>query len=74
MDKYDELIQKAIDQHKKYIDAREEYNLKILDYIKEKVNEYPMLRFCQLLELLGLTNSDKFYEESVETYNNLFDI
>lgn len=71
MDKYDSVIQDLFKKQKEYIDLREEYNLKIIDFIKDKVLQYPSLRFCQLLEILELNYPNKFYEESVETYNKL---
>lgn len=71
MDKYDKLIQESLKHHKEEIELREEYNLKIVEFLKDKVLQYPSLRFCQLLEILELNYPDKFYEESVETYNKL---
>lgn len=59
------------------IDKRKEYNLKILDAIKDKIEKYPMLRFGQILilmnvlELEGLRIKDPFYDESVSIYNRL---
>lgn len=59
------------------IDKRKEYNLKILDAIKDKVEKCPMLRFGQILilmnvlELEGLRIKDPFYDESVSIYNRL---
>ena len=44
-----------------------------VDFIKDKIIQYPSLRFYQLLEILGLTEPNKFYEESVETYKKLVD-
>lgn len=71
MDKYDSVIQDLFKKQKEYVDLREEYNLKIVDFIKDKIIQYPSLRFYQLLEILGLTEPNKFYEESVETYKKL---
>lgn len=73
MDKYDTIIQDLFKKQKEYVDLREEYNLKIIDFIKDKIIQYPSLRFYQLLEILGLTEPNKFYEESVETYKKLID-
>ena len=51
---------------------RQEYNLKILDIIKAKVQEYPDMRFHQLLWVFGVTiEGDQFYEESEVTFNRL---
>lgn len=73
MDKYDTVIQDLFKKQKEYVDLREEYNLKIIEFIKDKIIQYPSLRFYQLLEILGLTEPNKFYEESVETYKKLID-
>lgn len=51
---------------------RQEYNLKILDIIKAKVQECPDMRFHQLLWAFGVTTEkDQFYEESEVTLNRL---
>ena len=51
---------------------RQEYNLKILDIIKAKVQEYPDIRFHQLLWTFDVTiEGDQFYEESEVTFNRL---
>ena len=51
---------------------RQEYNLKILDIIREKAQEYPDMRFHQLLWAFGVTiEEDQFYEESEVTFNRL---
>ena len=51
---------------------RQEYNLKILDIIKAKAQEYPDMRFHQLLWAFGATvEGDQFYEESEVTFNRL---
>ena len=51
---------------------RQEYNLKILDIIREKAQEYPDIRFHQLLWVFGVTiEEDQFYEESEVTFNRL---
>jgi len=34
------------------------------------IEEYPDLRFCQILEMLNL-NEDKFYQESKDTYDDI---
>ncbi len=51
---------------------RQEYNLKILDIIRAKAQEYPDMRFHQLLWAFGVSNKeDQFYEESEVTFNRL---
>ena len=51
---------------------RQEYNLKILDIIRAKAQEYPDMRFHQLLWAFGATvEGDQFYEESEVTFNRL---
>ena len=51
---------------------RQEYNLKILDIIRAKAQEYPDMRFHQLLWVFGATvEGDQFYEESEVTFNRL---
>ena len=53
---------------------RQEYNLKILDIIRAKAQEYPDMRFHQLLWALGATvEGDQFYEESEVTCNRLLE-
>ena len=54
---------------------RQEYNIKILEMLKQAIYSYPDLRFFQLLANIGIveydsnTNAikDKFYEESGDT-------
>ena len=51
---------------------RQEYNLKILDIIRAKAQEYPDMRLHQLLLAFGVTiEGDQFYEESEVTFNRL---
>lgn len=53
---------------------RQEYNLKILDIIRAKAQEYPNMRFHQLLWVFGATvEGDQFYEESEVTCNRLLE-
>ena len=53
---------------------RQEYNLKILDIIRAKAQEYPDMRFHQLLWAVGVTiEGDQFYEESEVTCNRLLE-
>ena len=54
---------------------RQEYNLKILDIIRAKAQEYPNMRFHQLLWAFGATvEGDQFYEESEVTLNRLLEV
>lgn len=51
---------------------RQEYNLKILDIIRAKAQEFPNMRFHQILWASGVsTEDDQFYEESEVTFNRL---
>ena len=51
---------------------RQEYNLKILDIIRAKAQEYPDMRFHQLLWAFGVTiEGDQFYEESEVTLDRI---
>ena len=53
---------------------RQEYNLKILDIMRAKAQEYPNMRFHQLLWVFGVTiEGDQFYEESEMTCNRLLE-
>lgn len=53
---------------------RQEYNLKILDIIRAKAQEYPDMGFHQLLWAFGATiEGDQFYEESEVTFNRLLE-
>lgn len=53
---------------------RQEYNLKILDIIRAKAQEYPDMRFYQLLWAFGVTTEgDQFYEESEVTFNRILE-
>lgn len=53
---------------------RQEYNLKILDIIRAKAQEYPDMRFHQLLWAFGATiEGEQFYEESEVTFNRLLE-
>lgn len=63
--------------------TRQEANIKILKYIEEMVNEYPDLRFGQILANLGIIEyeyntydetiitKDPFHIESVDTLKNI---
>ena len=52
------------------VSGRQEYNLKCLDVIKEMIMNNPDLRFCQILNILGLDH-DRFYEEPKKTYESI---
>lgn len=51
--------------------SRQESNKEILKKLEYYVEQYPDMRFCQLLYMLGFYNGDKFYEESVTTLVNM---
>lgn len=54
---------------------RQDYNFKILDIIRAKAQEFPDMRFYQLLWLLGISNGeDQFYEESEITLNKINEV
>lgn len=51
---------------------RQDYNFKIIDIIRAKAQEFPDMRFHQLLWLLGISNGeDQFYEESEITLDRI---
>ena len=52
------------------IQQRQSANLEILKILNMIVERFPQLRFTQILTNLGL-DKDLFYEESVDTLNNL---
>ena len=52
------------------IQQRQSANLEILKILNMIVERFPQLRFTQILRNLGL-DKDLFYEESVDTLNNL---
>lgn len=52
--------------------SRQESNKEILKKLEYYVEQYPDMRFCQLLYMLNVIDgSDKFYEESNVTLVNL---
>lgn len=65
------MMAEIVEKHDKEVKERNEYNMKILDYIKNRLERYPEVRFCQLLYVLGLTGKDNFAEEPTETYRKL---
>jgi hypothetical protein len=52
------------------IKQRQSANLNILQDIKFIIEQYPDLRFTQILSILNL-DKDNFYEESVVTLNKV---
>jgi transcriptional regulator with XRE-family HTH domain len=55
------------------IGKRQDYNLKCLNLLLLLIENYPDWRFMQLLFNIGLCE-DRFYEESIDTYNKLEEI
>lgn len=55
------------------MNPRKKANIKILNRLASIVDQYPDLRFQQILIDFRITEvgKDKFYEESVETLNKL---
>lgn len=52
--------------------SRQESNKEILKKLEYYIEQYPDMRFCQLLYMLGIMDgTDKFYEESNTTLVNL---
>ena len=52
------------------IKKRQTANLEIISLLNNIVEKHPELRFCQILTILNL-DKDKFYEESVDTLEEL---
>ena len=52
------------------IKKRQTANLEIISLLNKIVENHPELRFCQILTILNL-DKDKFYEESVDTLEEL---
>ena len=51
---------------------RLEYNLEILDLLRDFLKNNPEIRFIQALWILNIiSKEDRFYEESKETLKNL---
>lgn len=53
---------------------RYDNNIIIVSIITQIINKYPMLRFQQILQSIGVTNAegeDLFYEESSTTLNKI---
>lgn len=52
--------------------SRQESNKEILKKLEYYIEQYPDMRFCQLLYMLDIIDgTDKFYEESNTTLVNL---
>ena len=58
---------------KEVIELRKNANLKILTKLGQIIDQYPYLRFQQILTVYKISElyEDKFYEESVETLQKL---
>ena len=52
------------------IKERQSSNLEILSFIRNIVEKYPELRFCQILAILKL-DEDRIYEESSDTLKKI---
>lgn len=55
------------------IKHRQEYNYKCLDKLKELIEKYPDWRFMQIIFNIGLAE-DRFYEESIDTFEKIKNI
>lgn len=54
------------------ITNRQEYNIEILEILKQLVYDYPDMRFCQLLNVTNIVKDEsKFMEESFVTLRKL---
>lgn len=71
MDNFREKMDEFLEQQRAIIDLRQEYNLKILDILREEVYTYPKIRLCQLLNVFKIGDINKFNEESIKTYNDI---
>lgn len=71
MDSFREKMDEFLEQQRAIIDLRQEYNLKILDVLREEVYKDPEIRLCQLLNIFKVGDIDKFNEESIKTYNDI---
>ena len=67
MDNFRKKMDEFLEQQRAIINLRQEYNLKILDILREEVYTYPKIRLCQLLNVF----INKFNEESIKTYNDI---
>lgn len=71
MDNFREKMDEFLEQQRAIINLRQEYNLKILDILREEVYTYPKIRLCQLLNVFKIGDINKFNEESIKTYNDI---
>ena len=71
MDNFRKKMDEFLEEQRAIIDLRQEYNLKILDMLREEVYKYPKIRLCQLLNIFKVGDIDKFNEESIKTYNDI---
>ena len=56
------------------MNKRQKYNKEILEALQEIVEAVPNWRFQQIIQNIGISDeTDKFYEESNETYLKLLD-
>lgn len=60
-------------QNREVIKLRKKANFKILTRLGQIIDQYPYLRFQQILAIYKISEpyEDKFYEESVETLQKL---
>lgn len=60
-------------QNREVIKLRKKANFKILTRLGQIIDQYPYLRFQQILAIYKIIEpyEDKFYEESVETLQKL---
>ena len=57
---------------KDQIQSRSRYNTLLIEKVSAYLNKHPELRFIQALWALGIIDgTDKFYEESIVTYNRI---
>jgi len=70
MDEFNRKLQEYLMNLKRKQKRRQEYNYKCLDILKEMVENYPDMRFMQILSNVGIDEID-FYEESVDTFNKI---
>jgi hypothetical protein len=52
------------------ISVRQESNKEIVEILNKIVEDYPEMRFCQILTILSL-DRDRFYEESCDTLKKI---
>lgn len=69
----DKLLQKASEMMKQKIQTRQVYNREIAKIVSHFIEEYPDLRYCQILSMLGISENgeDRFNEEPYDTYEKV---